>query len=155
MTKNEIEVVYACLENYGDEFWTDMIETFDKDDQLSSNKELFLDILSCLHKEELDLQLVKLDTGERPEREYTIVAVTSIKELSPSWKEIVDKREFTSGTFANFGLAEECIGLLEFKDSFEVGLGECLRPYIQLYIGEDASMASKIFINKINEIKTI
>jgi len=61
MKKDEIEQVYTSLENHGDDFWRDEIETTDKDEPISSNKELFLDILSCLHKDGYDLKLVKLE----------------------------------------------------------------------------------------------
>jgi len=60
MKKDEIETVYNSLENHGDDFWNDEIVCV-KDDPLSSNKELFLDILNCLHKDGYDLKLTKLE----------------------------------------------------------------------------------------------
>lgn len=93
------------------------------------------------------------------EREFTIISVTNSNELSDSWDvEVVADRDFISGTFADFGMAEECIGILELKDEddktiYEVGVGESLRPYNQLYIGSSCEMASKTFIDEINRLK--
>jgi hypothetical protein len=50
----------------------------------------------------------------------------------------------------SFDLAEETIGLLEYEDGvYEVGVGECLRPYTCLYSGEIAEKASDVFIREI------
>ena len=93
------------------------------------------------------------------ERDFTIVSVTDIDELSDSWKtEVIADTDFISGTFADFGMAEECLGLLEFEDVngktiYEVGVGESLRPYDQLYIGNSCEIASKTFIDEINRLK--
>ncbi len=38
MKKDEIEQVYTSLENHGDDFWRDEIETTDKDEPISSSQ---------------------------------------------------------------------------------------------------------------------
>ena len=164
MKESEIKIIYDALNKFGDNFWTDEIETLVEDNPISSNKELFHDILSCLHKDGYDLKLVKLENNpeveKNPERDFNLIAETNINKLSSGWQAIVNNRtkEFICGTFVDFGFAEECIGLLEFKKSetesiYEIGVGECLRPYDQLYLGEDCNMASKIFIDTINKLK--
>jgi hypothetical protein len=68
------------------------------------------------------------------------------------WRELVDKcdgYEFKEGTFCEFELAEEVIGFLRFNTElgpqFEVGIGEALRPYIELYAGNDVAVATSVF----------
>ena len=51
-----------------------------------------------------------------------------------------------------FGAAEEVIALMFFSDhTFEVGQGESLRPYQQLYSGSDARRAFETFWNRVDE----
>ena len=159
MKEEDIKIVYKAIETFGDSFWTD----FDQVEGLASNNYLFDDIVKYVNQLGYDLKLEKLEdskTEEVSEREFEIVAETENEKLSPSWFEIVGERRLVSGTFVGFGMAEECIGLLEFvseicSPTFEVGVGESLRPYIQLYLGDNGVIASKIFIEAVNKIKKI
>jgi hypothetical protein len=69
--------------------------------------------------------------------------VTATDELEGgAWANVVGERKLKKATFAEFGFAEEVIALLKFEDgSFEVGIGESLRPYQQLYEGDDPEAA--------------
>ena len=157
MKEEDIKIVHEAIKTFGDSFWTD----FDQVEGLASNNYLFDDIIKYVNQAGYDLKLEELEdskTEEVPEREYEIVSETEVEKLSPSWFEIVGERRFVSGTFVGFGMAEECIGLLEFvsetcSPTFEVGVGECLRPYILLYKGDNGATASKIFIDEINKLK--
>ena len=63
-----------------------------------------------------------------------------------AWAEVVGDRELESGYWAEYGFAEEVIGILHFKDgTFEVGIGEPLRPYQVLYAGSDFVAAQERF----------
>lgn len=68
-----------------------------------------------------------------------------------AWAEIVKGRGFKEGIAADFGIGEECYALLEFEDgTFEVGVGEALRPYLQLYLGKDRGIASEVFHSQVS-----
>lgn len=72
-------------------------------------------------------------------------------ETSPEWASL---REVPLKVLqgCSFGAAEEVIGLLEYEDGlFVVGIGECLRPFIQLYEGRDVEQASDAFARAIIE----
>lgn len=63
------------------------------------------------------------------------------------WSEIVGERKLLQAQFADFGLGDMSVGLLQFADeTYEVGVGECLRPYRQLYLGTDLEQASEKFV---------
>jgi hypothetical protein len=161
MREEEIKIVHEAIKQFGDSFWTD----FDEVEGLATNNYLFNDIVKYVNQMGYDLKLEKLENTpeieESMEREFSLVNALTTDELSDSWDvEVVGKRvkEFISGIFVNFGMGEECIGFLTFKDSetkysFEVGVGECLRPYDQLYFGDDENKASKIFIDTLNRLK--
>jgi hypothetical protein len=156
MLKEEIEIVHKAIEIFGDDFWTEGKEI---SEVIVSNKHLFDEIVTYVNKHGYDLKLTKLEREKILEREYVLIAVTNTEDLSESWnEEVVADRKFISGTFAEFGMAEECVGFLELgskdKLTYEVGVGECLRPYRQVYLGEDIGIASKTFIDTINELKT-
>jgi len=73
-----------------------------------------------------------------------------------SWSEVVGKRKLYAAIHVEFGLAEEVIGFLEFEDgTFEVGIGECLRPYDLRYAGKEREKASQAFIEAIDSCATI
>ena len=159
MKEEEIKIVHEAIKTFGDSFWTDI----DQVEGLASNNYLFDDIIKYVNQMGYDLKLEKLENvpevEEQMERDFNLVAETDICKLSQSWFEIVGDRRLISGTFADFGMAEECIWLLEFvsetcSPTYEVGIGECLRPYIQLYVGDNSEAASKIFIDTINKIKS-
>lgn len=158
MKEEEIKLVHEAIKKFGDSFWTD----FDQVEGLASNDYLFNDIIKYVNQMGYDLKLEKLENvpevEELTEREYEIVSETEVEKLLPSWFEIVGERRFISGTFVEFGMAEECIGLLEFMSetcspTYEVGVGKCLRPYVLLYTGDNGITASKIFIDEINKLK--
>ena len=84
-------------------------------------------------------------------RGATIGCLNTIAGVS-SWSTIIGERELHSAIYVEYGIAEEVIALLEFKDgSFEVGIGECLRPYNKLYSGKDREKASRIFLEAVKE----
>ena len=85
-------------------------------------------------------------------RRGAIISCLDDVSCSPGWSVIIDERELHSAIYVEYGIAEEVIALLEFKDgSFEVGIGECLRPYNELYSGEDREEASRIFLEAVKE----
>lgn len=80
-------------------------------------------------------------------RAFEIATITDSNELGPAWQEIVEGRELEQTIYCEFGFAEEVITLLAFKDgSFEVGIGESLRPYDQIYVGDDEERALTDFL---------
>lgn len=81
-------------------------------------------------------------------RPFSIVTCDISK--AGEWLTLHPEKEPISIIGCNFGFAEEVIGFVEYKDgSFEVGIGECLRPYDHLYAGEDDEAASKVFFEAI------
>jgi len=154
MTKEELKIVHEAIEQFGDSFWKDINEV----EGLEGNKYLFDEIITYVNKHGYDLKLEKSEPEEVTDREFEIVAETDVSKLTLSWMEIVGNRRLVSGIFVGFGFAEECIGLLEFvsetcSPTFEVGIGESLRPYLQLYVGDNGTIASKTFIDAINNSK--
>lgn len=150
MRKEEIEFVKKAIKEFGDGFWTEKPE----DEETSSNDSLFDEIVSFVNKAGYDLRL------ERLKREFEIIHEANIENLPPNWKTVVEncQYKFVRGIFADFGLAEECVGLLIFEISegtpyFEVGVGEALRPYIVLYKGVIGYDASRVFSDEIEKLK--
>jgi len=146
MKKEEIETVRNAIKEFGDGFWTDQAEV----EGTVANDSLFDEIITFVNKAGYDLKL------ERLQREYTLIPVCNFDDLSPSWKEVATKCQyrFIRGIFADFGLAEECIGILQFEMSdeysyFEVGIDESLRSYETLYIGLEGVIANNIFMDTI------
>jgi hypothetical protein len=74
----------------------------------------------------------------------------STNELEPDamgWIEVVHGRKVKNIIFADFGFADTCVAFLTFyDDTYEVGQGEALRPYIQHYAGDNHEEASAEFI---------
>jgi hypothetical protein len=54
----------------------------------------------------------------------------------------------------SFGFAEEVLGLVEYTDGTFL-VGESLRPFLELYRGSDAELASDIFFRKTFELAYI
>ena len=74
------------------------------------------------------------------------VSIETVDSVGGSWAEVANNRPILSVTAAEFGLAEEVISLMRFVNgTFEVGIGESLRPYQQLYTGPRKSHAEDIF----------
>ncbi len=81
----------------------------------------------------------------------TFISVVKIYEES-FWSEVIGERKLRTASFVEVAFAEEVIGFMEFKDgSFEVGIGESLRPYNQLYVGGDRYKASEVYLRAIQE----
>jgi hypothetical protein len=56
--------------------------------------------------------------------------------LEGAWAEIVGDRKLTLLYAVEYGFAEETIAMMGFESgSYEVGIGESLRPYDRLYLG--------------------
>jgi len=80
-------------------------------------------------------------------------------DIGPEWWEIVGKRRLKSVICVQYGMAEETIVLLTFNettldpkdDTYEVGIGECLRPYDQRYTGPSLEEATFHFLTAIRE----
>jgi hypothetical protein len=90
-----------------------------------------------------------------PIRDCEITNV-QLTDIPPEWPQVADKvvfgrpyQEIDGAVFAEFALAEEVIGLLRYKQqtgfSYEVGIGEPLRPYQRLYFGMSAQDAEERF----------
>jgi hypothetical protein len=78
-------------------------------------------------------------------RDLTIETTTELDPAS-AWADVIAGRDLRQATAAEFDLAEETIALLEFTDgTYEVGVGECLRPYCQVYAGADRDQAGEEF----------
>ena len=74
--------------------------------------------------------------------------------LGESWLEIAEEHEsdLMKVYYVDRGFADACMALLEFSDGeFEVGVGEALRPYIELYQGKNKQEAHKAFRKKLAE----
>lgn len=63
MTKEETEIVYTAIKDFGDGFWND-IGIYSENDipTVVSNKHLFDDIINYVKQAGYDLKLVKLET---------------------------------------------------------------------------------------------
>src|SRR6516165_1582635 len=86
-----------------------------------------------------------------PELEITSVAG---KDVAGAWAELTDKCDgfrLKTMTACEFGPAEEVVALLEHEamtgtaTKYEVGVGESLRPYEQVYLGDDRQYAIDVF----------
>ena len=88
----------------------------------------------------------------REYREGAVIGVlTNVAELGDGWQGVVGTREVSNAIGVEYGLAEESIMMFEFKDgTFEVGIGESLRPYDQLYSGDDQLDATRAFLGAIH-----
>lgn len=63
------------------------------------------------------------------------------------WKSVDSTRTIESIVAATTGPAEAVCGLITFTDgTFEVGVGECLRGYEQLYKGSELLEASEAWL---------
>lgn len=72
---------------------------------------------------------------------------TDYEDLGKAWQEVFrGLGTFKSASYITLGLAEKCLALLEGTKGFEVGIGECLRPYISCYRGPDETRAVTTFL---------
>jgi hypothetical protein len=79
-------------------------------------------------------------------RDFEVTTGVGHEDVGMEWKAQVNFHDIKEGTFVSFGTGEEVIGHLEMEDgTFEVGIGEALRPYIQLYNGDNAVLATDAF----------
>jgi hypothetical protein len=79
-------------------------------------------------------------------RDFEITTDVGHDDVGMEWKAQVNFHGIKEGTFASFGLGEEVVGHLTMADgTFEVGIGEPMRPYIQLYTGDDEIKAADAF----------
>jgi hypothetical protein len=70
-----------------------------------------------------------------------------------SWSSVRPGEAIKALQGVSFGFAEEVLGLVEYTDgTFLVGIGESLRPFLELYRGSDAELASDIFFRKTFEL---
>jgi len=85
-------------------------------------------------------------------REFEIYLIygKELENIGDGWKGIIEDRKVENILTVEFGFAEEVICLIEFTDgTFEVGVGESMRPYSQRYIGDSRGVASVTFYNEL------
>lgn len=76
--------------------------------------------------------------------------------VEENWIRVIDGREVETIHALDCGFAEESVMLIEFTDgSYEVGRGESLRPYEQLYVGRDGMAALRAFLEAIEHAATL
>ena len=74
-----------------------------------------------------------------------------------AWEKVIEdvqikhQAKFEQGIFCEFGFAEEVIAMLDFscngdqEEYFYVGIGESLRPFVEVYSGNSREEASAAF----------
>jgi hypothetical protein len=112
-----------------------------------------------MYSREFELQTRRYANGYDPEVQYS-----EDRNLSEGWDMVVGDRKLVAIHTCEFGFAEEVVGLMVFDEgteitplgpgalatmpvfSYEVGVGESLRPYVQVHVGTDTREAlSKFF----------
>ena len=79
-------------------------------------------------------------------REFEIGTFKPLDCPDSNWWNLDEKRTPVEGTVCEFGMAEEVIGWIKYSDgTHEVGVGECLRPYDEIYKGKNARLAKRLF----------
>jgi hypothetical protein len=69
------------------------------------------------------------------------------------WHEVVGERQVRTVLHAEFGLAEENLVLMGFTDgTYEVGVGESMRPYDVVYVGNDSEAAYAAWAGKLADL---
>ena len=82
----------------------------------------------------------------------SIGIVVSEEQLGDAWRELLIERNrgFDHIIYVEFGFAEEVIGMIHYMDgTYEVGIGESLRPYDLLYEGTDLEEATESFLKAV------
>lgn len=77
-----------------------------------------------------------------------IITVTR-DEMGPAWDDVIGDRNLISCAVADFGFADAQVVLMTFVDGYEVGHGECMRPYSVLYKGNDLKKAVDAWVEHI------
>jgi hypothetical protein len=73
-------------------------------------------------------------------------------EWGEGWAEVVGDQKVIQAAFCEFGFAEESIGVLFFESGkCVVGVGECLRPYYEVYTGTDQKEAFEAFWKEVTK----
>jgi hypothetical protein len=84
-------------------------------------------------------------------RDVNITTVAK-EDFSDAWRAICGVRELHHGTFAEFGFAEEVIGIIHYKSGLiEVGIGQMDRPFEMLYAGVNDTKAEDLFWDTIEQ----
>lgn len=77
-------------------------------------------------------------------------AEISSGDIPPAWLAVIGGRRLVSASFCEFGPAEETVGLLAFADgTYEVGVGESLRPYARVALTDDRREAHRVWWEQI------
>lgn len=85
------------------------------------------------------------------------------REMGPGWKEVIGERKMYDAIVADYGMGDAQVVLMTFKGeptvdengkstwtpTYEVGTGECMRPYLQHYVGNDLEEATCAFFQEI------
>ncbi len=72
--------------------------------------------------------------------------------VGEQWADLIGDRILERAHFIDYGFAEECIGWLQFDDgTHEVGVGECVRGYHQLYAGDSYDAAEETFVSQLKK----
>ena len=77
-----------------------------------------------------------------------IAYANKVLDFGDNWLEI-NEEEPVEGWFVSYGMADQVLGIVVYKDFVEVGIGECMRPYNQLYRGRVEDCAVDIFIGEV------
>jgi len=77
-------------------------------------------------------------------------------EMGPAWQGVLGDTTLKTCVAADFGFADAVICFMEFEDGdYEVGHGECLRPYDILYEGRDREEAIGVWAQHVGRLSTL
>lgn len=89
-------------------------------------------------------------------REFEVSTGEGTKVLGSAWRGVYGDAVVLSATVAEFGIAEEVVGLIHYEDeSHEVGIGEALRPYRRLYLGLSEAEAFEVWWKAVKELASL
>jgi len=92
------------------------------------------------------------EAHKRFEKTLDVIELDDDIDVGPAWAGIIGEREVRKIFNTDFGLGDMSVSLIAFQDgSFEVGVGEALRPYDELYRGNDANEATEAYVSFIDD----
>ena len=87
----------------------------------------------------VDLDIATIRSRDNPEH------------IGEMWKEVFGDRKWEIIYHASCGMGDSQYAMIFFEDgTVEVGTGEALRPYTQLYIGKEAKVAWRVFVKALS-----
>jgi len=87
----------------------------------------------------------KLDEVLKRAEKAKLDAVYMAEDFGPGWLGINEEEPIESWS-VSYGFADQVLALIVYDDFVEVGIGECIRPYGQLYQGKDVEVAVDTFV---------